>query len=73
MKNNKLLMIDHDEFGTWYFTNIAKADKWIGKPSSLLDYYLSHNKHECNGYRFEWVDGTNVIYKYINPTQQKGT
>ena len=67
---NKLLMIEHPESGIWYFTNIQRAADWIGIQRTHLLQCLGKNKPTYKDYTFEWIDGSNVIYKYIDPERK---
>ncbi len=64
---NQLLMVDHPERGIWYFTNLQKAADWIGTKRTNLLFALTKRKPCYKGYELEWVDGADVIYRYINP------
>ena len=64
---NKLLMIKHPERGTWYFTNMQKAANWMGIQRTTLLQCFGKRKLEYKGYTIEWIDGSDVLYKYINP------
>lgn len=64
---NKLLMVEHPERGIWYFSNINKAAVWIGIEPIHLRYCFGKKNPHYKDYTFEWVDGSNVMYKYINP------
>lgn len=66
MNNFRLLMGENNEKGIWYFSSIYKAATAIGVQTNLLKYYIDRSK-EYKGWNFEWVDGENIIYKYINP------
>ena len=70
-RENMLLMVDHDEYGIWYFTNVQKAANWIGIQRTHLIQCLGKKNPSYKGYRLEWVNGDNVIYQYINP-EKKG-
>lgn len=61
-----LLMAEHDEKGIWYFTSTYKAAAALGIQNTLLIYRMGKN-HRSDGWSFEWVEGCDVIYKYINP------
>lgn len=64
---NQLLMVDHPERGIWYFTNLQKAADWIGIQRNHLNVIMHKKKPYYKGYELEWVDGADVIYRYINP------
>ena len=61
-----LLMAEHDAKGIWYFTSIYHAANALGIHPTLLTYRIAKRK-DNEGWTFEWVEGTDVIYKYINP------
>lgn len=63
----QLLKVEHFEYGVWYFTSIAKAAAALGIQHNHLSYYINKNKI-YKGWSFEYVDGRDIIYYYINPT-----
>lgn len=66
--NNKLLKAENKTNNVvWYFTNLSKAAVALGIQQNLLTYYINRNK-ECKGWYFEWIDGSDIKYKYINPS-----
>jgi len=65
--DNLLLMVEHPEYGIWYFSSVYLAAKWMGLSDEVLWVWLHHNKNEFSSWKFEWVDGSNVMEKYINP------
>lgn len=67
MKNNKLLKVSHPERGTWYFTNIQKASEWMGIKRTQLVYCFTKNKLTYKDYELGWIDGGEIMYKFINP------
>ena len=66
---NKLLMVEHPQRGIWYFTNMQKAANWIGIKRTTLLQCMGKRKLEYKDYTFEWVDGSDIMYKYINPNK----
>ena len=66
--NLKLLKCEHYEKGIWYFTTKYKAAQYIGTFEYWVNSCLRAGK-KCKGWTLEWVNGENVIYKYINPTR----
>lgn len=64
---NKLLMVEHPQRGIWYFTNMQKAANWMGIKRTTLLQCMGKRKLEYKDYTFEWVDGSDIMYKYINP------
>ena len=64
---NELLMVEHPKRGIWYFTNMQKAADWIGIQRTQLLQCFGKRKLEYKDYTFEWVDGSDVKYKCINP------
>lgn len=64
--DNKLLMCEHKEKGTWYFTNIGKAAQSFGLQYNHLNHYVNKGK-DYQGWSLKWIDGPDVLYRYINP------
>ena len=64
---NKLLIVKHPERGIWYFTNMQKAANWMGIKRTTLLQCMGKRKLEYKDYTFEWIDGSDILYKYINP------
>jgi len=62
----KLLKSEHKENGTWYFTNINRAAKYIGVAANYLTYTLGAHR-PCKGWSLEWVESDDILSKYINP------
>ena len=69
MENIKLFKIENDEKGIWYFTNTNRAAKYIGTSKSNVDLVLKGICNKCKGWTIEEVDGSNIIYKYIDPVR----
>jgi len=66
---NKLLLIEHPVRGDWYFTNLQKAADWVGISRTLIVYSIGKKNPGYKDYKFQWVDGSDVIYKYIDPVK----
>ena len=64
---NKLLIVEHPQRGIWYFTNMQKAANWMGITRTTLLQCMGKRKLEYKDYTFEWIDGSDIMYKYINP------
>lgn len=67
---NKLLMLDDDVNGIWYFTTKKKCAEFLGVYPYYIDNYLKRGGKVSDTCRIEWVDGADVIYKYINPERK---
>ena len=65
-----LLEAEHPEFGIWYFTNTNQCAKVIGIGRTTLDYHIERSG-KYNGWEFEWVDGSDVLYKFVNPSKEE--
>jgi len=65
----KLIMIDHDEHGVWYFTTKAKAAKYIETSPSYLDLCIKL-KRPCKDWTIEEIESDDVICKYIDPDKK---
>lgn len=63
---NKLLKFEHDEKGIWYFTSFCKASNALGCQPNHIKYFYNQNR-DYKGWTIEEIDGSDVIYKYINP------
>ena len=67
---NKLLKAEHPEYGIWYFTNTNKCARALNIGRTTLDYHIERSG-KCNEWNIEWVDGNDVIYKYIDCTHDE--
>lgn len=63
---NKLFKFEHDEYGIWYFTTLYKAAKALGTQPTHITYFMGRGQ-KFKGWSIEEVDGSDVIYQYINP------
>jgi hypothetical protein len=62
----RLFKLENYENGVWYFTDTAKAAKYINTTQSYLD--LCRKKTGmCKGWSIEEVYDDNVLSKFINP------
>ena len=64
---NELIKLEHPEHGVWYFTNTNKAAKYIGTSATNINHVLTGFFKQIKGWSVERIDGTNIVYKYINP------
>ncbi len=62
----KLIKIEHDEQGIWYFSNKSKAAKYIGTSGIYIDYGLKTGK-KCKGWTIEEIESDDILSRYINP------
>ena len=62
-------MMEHDEKGIWYFTNVNRAATYICTVASNINRVLDgkSKKGKVKGWTPQWVDADNIMSKYINP------
>lgn len=65
----KLFKLENPEKGIWYFTNTAKASKYLDTAQSYLDTCRKNNK-TCKGWSIEEIEDDNILSKYINPERK---
>ena len=65
----KLFKFEHDEKGIWYFTDTAKAARFIETTQSYVDLCRKRNK-TCKGWSIEQIEDDNIISRYINPERK---
>ena len=65
----KLFLLDNDVEGVWYFTDTAKAARYIETSQSYLDLCRKLGRR-CKGWSIEEIDDDNVISRYINPKKK---
>ena len=61
----KLFKLENDEV-IWYFTDTAKAAKYINTTQSYIDLCRKKNR-KCKGWKVEEINDDYIISKYINP------
>lgn len=69
LPENALFMLDHDELGIWYFTNLSLAADVLGTSYSVLLYTFNKKKdRKWNGWTISLVeDCGDIPFKWINP------
>ena len=65
----KLFKLENSEKVIWYFTNTAKASKFLDTAQSYLDACRKNNK-TCKGWSIEEIEDDNILSKYINPERK---
>lgn len=63
----KLYKLENDK-QLWYFTDTAKAARYIGTSQSYIDKRRKENQ-KCKGWSIEEVNGDEVLGKFINPVK----
>lgn len=63
----KLIKAEHNEKGTWYFTNMHKAAVYIGTSSTNLNLVVKGIYKQFNGWNISWIESEDILCKYINP------
>lgn len=66
----KLILADHDEYGTWYFTNFHNATEATGVIGDKIKLSM-YEKKKYKGWLFEWVDNIQVFTNLINPKEEQ--
>jgi len=62
----RLFKLEHRENGIWYFTDTAKAAKYITTSQSYIDLCRKRNTR-CKGWSVEEIHDDNILSRYINP------
>ena len=66
-KNNNLIKITNTfNNEIKYFTTESNVVKYIGCSQGALPLLRSNKSRAYKGYVYEIVDGSNIMYKYIN-------
>lgn len=63
----KLIKIESQEKGIWYFTTAYKAAKYIGCSYQTLYMQLKGITKQTYGWKVEEIESDTIICKYINP------
>lgn len=67
MKDNNLIKITNNVTGeVRYFTKDIYVCKWIGCPIPSLTGIIANNSRKYVNWKYEIVDGSNILYKDIN-------
>lgn len=66
----KLILADHDVYGTWYFTNFHNATETTGVIGDKIKLSM-YEKKKYKGWLFEWVDNIQVFTNLINPKKEQ--
>lgn len=65
----KLIKIEHEEKGVWYFTSYNKASSYIGCALNSVRAVALGHCHTCKGWTIENVeDDGNIPRYFINPS-----
>ena len=65
----KLLRLEHDELGIWYFTDVTKAANYTGLSEFEIFALLDGEIYDCYGWTCEEVDDDYVIRRFIDPVK----
>lgn len=69
-RDNNLIKITNNVTGeSRYFTKDIYVCKWIGCSTSSLIGITSNNSRKYPDWKYEIVDGSNILYKDINRIQ----
>lgn len=68
----KLLMIESDEKGIWYFTSIAECARFLNVSNAAVKYFSTGANKTCRGFTHaEWIESDDVLSRFINPSRAK--
>ena len=67
---NKLLKAEHPEYGIWYFTNANQFAATFNFGRTTVEYHIKRTGNYEN-WHLEWVDGSDVLYKFVNPSREE--
>lgn len=68
----RLLMIESDEKGIWYFTTIKDCADFLDVTTNAVRYWVAGVCPTCKGFTHrEWIEDDNIISAFINPTREK--
>lgn len=66
----KLYMLDHDNYGVWYFTNLHLASQATGVSHVILEL-RSHDGKKTKGWSVELIEDDYIMSGFINPSREK--
>lgn len=68
----KLLMIESDEKGIWYFTGLQECADFLGVSYNTMRMWNKGVTKTCKGFTsLEWIESDDVLSRYINPSRAK--
>lgn len=68
----KLLMIESDAKGIWYFTGKQECADFLGVSYNAITLWLKGLNKTCRGFKYiEWIESGDVLSRYINPSREK--
>lgn len=65
----RLIMVDNDVEGIWYFTSKAKCARFIGCTPPMIIWCLKMGK-PFKGWYLQEIEDDNIITKYIDPERK---
>ena len=67
----KLLMIESDAKGIWYFTGKQECADFLGVSYNAITLWLKGLNKTCRGFKsIEWIESGDVLSRYINPSRE---
>ena len=67
----RLLMIESDAKGIWYFTSIQDCADFLDVTYQAIHYWIRGVNKTCKGFTsIEWIEDDNIITRFINPSRQ---
>lgn len=68
----RLLMIESDAKGIWYFTSIQDCADFLDVTYQAVYYWAKGIYKNCKGFTsIEWIEDDNIISRFINPSRQR--
>ena len=68
----KLLMIESDEKGKWYFTGLQECANFLTVSYNTMRLWKLGVTKTCRGFKsIEWIESGDVLSRYINPSREK--
>ena len=68
----RLLMIESDEKGTWYFTGLQECANFLNVSYNTMRLWNLGVTKTCRGFKsIEWIESGDVLSRYINPSREK--
>ena len=68
----KLLMIESDEKGIWYFTGLQECANFLNVSYNTMRLWNLGVTKSCRGFKsIKWIESGDVLSRYINPSREK--
>jgi hypothetical protein len=68
----RLLMIESDAKGIWYFTGLQECADFLKVSYNTIRMWNKGVTKTCRGFTsIEWIEDDNIISRFINPSRQR--